>query len=291
MVDLMRREERASSPPSSTATGSETFQIEVSAPDIERQKNGRAFAGLLVRRNRWTLTIRAKIMLGLLIIVAAVAALLGVYPFLAFTQPVDSRVLVVEGWIHSYAIEKSAEEFKNGGYDRIFTTGGPVVGKGGYVNDFQTSASVGADRLKSAGIAAVQMVPSRVNGRDRTYSSAVALREWLQEHHEQLSSFNVVTEGAHARRSRLMFQRAFGPEVRVGVISIRSPDFDAKHWWYYSEGTEEVVQETIAYVYAKFFFPTTRRALEIEKTKHQNGQKGKSSTFLAIPSAIGPGAV
>jgi len=63
-----------------------------------------------------------------------------------------------------------------------------------------------------------------------------------------------VTEGTHARRTRLLFKRALGPDVAVGVIAIPSPDFDAKHWWQYSQGVEEVVQEGIGYLYARCFF-------------------------------------
>ena len=220
----------------------------------------RALGGLFVRKEKWSLTVRAKIILVFVLIGAGVLGVRSVFPFLALTEPVDTNVLVVEGWVHPYAIAASAKEFRNGKYERIFTTGGPVIGKGGYVNDFQTSASVGADRLKAVGIPAraLQMVPSHEDGRDRTYSSAVAFREWLRTHNTQLASFNVLTEGAHGRRTRLMYEKAFGPTVRVGVISILSPDFDAKHWWSYSEGAEEVLQETVAYVYARFFFSTIR---------------------------------
>ena len=40
-------------------------------------------------------------------------------------------------------------------------TGGPIISKGGYINDYYTSASVGTDLLKKAGIPreAAQMVP------------------------------------------------------------------------------------------------------------------------------------
>ena len=148
------------------------------------------------------------------------------------------------------------QEFKSHPYERVFTTGGPVVGKGGYMNDYQTSASVGADLLKDEGLPAelVQMVPTRVIGRDRTYSSAIALRDWFREHNMQVRSLNIVTEGAHARRTRLLFEEALGRDVKVGVIAVPSPDFDARHWWYYSEGLEEIVREGLGYLYAKFFF-------------------------------------
>jgi hypothetical protein len=65
---------------------------------------------------------------------------------------------------------------------------------------------------------------------------------------------NVLTEEAHARRTRLLFQKAFGDEVKVGIISVPSPDYDSKHWWRYSEGVREVIGEGIAYIYARFLF-------------------------------------
>ena len=178
------------------------------------------------------------------------------YQFLAVTHRVNTNVLVVEGWIHEYAIQAGVEEFKTGHYQRVFSTGGPVVGIGGYINDFQTSASVGADLLKRAGVPdeSLQMVPSRVMDRDRTYASAVALRNWSREHNMLVSGVNVVTEGLHARRTRLLFQKALGEKVAVGVIAIPNPDYDAKHWWRYSEGVKDVISEGAAYAYARLFF-------------------------------------
>ena len=97
------------------------------------------------------------------------------------------------------------------------------------------------------------MVPSHVMGRDRTYSAAVALRDWFHEHHVALRSFNVLTEDAHARRTRLLFEQAFGPTVKVGIISVPNPDYAPRRWWLYSEGVREVIGETIAYCYARIF--------------------------------------
>lgn len=182
------------------------------------------------------------------------------HPFLAVTARVNTDVMVVEGWMHKYSFEAAAQEFKTGGYRRVFSTGGPVPGLGHYVNDFQTVACVGADQLKAAGIpeAAVEMTPSRVMTRDRTFGAAVALRNWLRDHGQKVTAINVVTEDAHARRTRLLFQTAFGDGVSVGVISVASPDYDSRRWWCYSEGVREVLGETIAYVYARFMFhPST----------------------------------
>lgn len=185
--------------------------------------------------------------------------LFGVYPFFAITERVDARVLAMEGWVDLYAVKVAAEEFKAHGYERVFTTGGPVQGMGGYTNDYNTAASVGAGRLRAAGLPAnvVQMVPSRMITRDRTYTSAVALRTWCEENKVALTSINVVTADVHARRTRLLFQKALGSSVNVGIISVPHPDYDARRWWKYSQSVRSVMGECIAYAYARLIFVPT----------------------------------
>lgn len=214
------------------------------------------YYGILVQKERWGLSWRGRLVVLAFILLFGWLIFLGVYPFLAVTHRENSKILVVEGWVHPFAIDAAVVEFKNGRYDRVFVTGGPVVGTGGYSNDYNTEASVGADLLRTSGIPndALQMVPSRVWNRNRTYYSAIALRDWFRSHNVQVSSMNVLTEQAHGRRTRMLFQEAFGRNVRVGIISIPNPDYDAKHWWRYSDGVRNVVDETFAYIYAKFIF-------------------------------------
>src|SRR5438874_9741550 len=216
----------------------------------------RALGGLLVRKESWRLSGLARLILAIAIVGLATWIFLEIYSFLAITTKESTDTLIVEGWVHEYTIRIAAKEFKTNGYKRLFTTGGPVEGLAAYVNDYQTAASVGAEGLVKAGVAAdaVQMVPSRIIGRDRTYSSAVALRNWLHDKDVIVNSFNVLTEDTHARRTRLLFEEVFGGKVRVGVISIPNPGYDQRHWWRYSQGVKDVLTEGVAYIYAKFFF-------------------------------------
>jgi uncharacterized SAM-binding protein YcdF (DUF218 family) len=212
--------------------------------------------GIFVRKERWGLSWRGWL-IGLTgIVVAFCLFLFRIYPFLAVTHRVNTNVLVVEGWVHEYAIRAAVDEFRSGLYERVFTTGGPVEGTGGYSNDYNTSAGVAADRLRKNGLAngSVQMVPSRVMDRDRTYGSAIALRNWLRVHDMAVRSINVVTEDLHARRTRLLFQKALGDKVAVGVIAIPNSDYDAKRWWHYSAGLKDVLSEAATYVYARLLF-------------------------------------
>lgn len=214
--------------------------------------------GIFARKVRWGLTVRGWLAVFVLIPLVGWMLILSLYPFLAVTHRVDANLLVVEGWIHEYAVHVGAEEFKAGSYRRVFTTGGPTQGTGAYISDAFTAASVGASRLRKAGVAAefVQMVPSHVNDRDRTYSSAIALREWFHKNGVSVTAINIVTEDFHARRTRLLFEKAFGDGVKIGIIAVINPDYDPAHWWRYSEGVRDALSEAIAYLYARFlFFP------------------------------------
>jgi hypothetical protein len=209
-----------------------------------------------------------------------------VHPFLAVTQRVDAKVLVVEGWIQRYALQAALDEFNRGSYQRVYTTGGPENGTGRYTNDYQTSASVGEEELKTLGLPAenVQMVPSHVSGRERTYSSAVALREWFLEHGVVPKSMNVLTEECHARRTWLLYRKAFGNNVKVGIIDVPNPDYDPNKWWRYSDGVREVIGESIAYLYAKYFFHPSqsleskpKSATNFNATTSNNDEESRSA--------------
>jgi uncharacterized SAM-binding protein YcdF (DUF218 family) len=219
----------------------------------------RAMWGLFDRKERWSLSWRGRLILAFALVLISALVFKSVYPFLAITHRVNANILVVEGWMHDYAIRAAVKEFQSNHYQRVFTTGGPVSGSGGYINDFMTSASVGADLLKKWGVPdeRLQMVPCRVMDRDRTYASAIALRNWFRDHNMVVSSIDVVTEDLHARRTRLLFQKAFGHDVQVGIIGVANVDYPANRWWHYSQGLKDVVSEFAAYLYARLlFFPS-----------------------------------
>jgi len=63
-----------------------------------------------VQGYRWTLSLRAKVLLLSLLIAISLIIFFGIYPFLTVTHCVDADILVVEGWIGPYAIQFAAKE-------------------------------------------------------------------------------------------------------------------------------------------------------------------------------------
>ena len=216
----------------------------------------RLLYGLYTRKACWRLSWWGRILIPAVVVVVTLTLAHGVHPFLAVNDRLETPVVVMEGWIADYAVQETSRRF-GGGDTRIMTTGGPLRA-GVNLDPDDTYAHVAGRRLVAFGVApeSIAMVPSPGGQRDRTYSSALALREWFDASGECPSAINVVTLGVHARRTRLLFRRAFGRSTDVGIIAIENREYDQEKWWRYSEGVKEVLSEGAAYIYAKFlFFP------------------------------------
>ena len=86
----------------------------------------RAVWGLLDRKERWSLSWRGWLMVVFALVLTGRSDFQRHLPFSCDNHRVKADVLVVEGWVHEYAIRAAAEEFRSGSYRRVFTTGGPV---------------------------------------------------------------------------------------------------------------------------------------------------------------------
>jgi hypothetical protein len=184
-----------------------------------------------------------------------VLAVRGAYPFLAVNDPVQGGVLVVEGWVPDYAFEQTIAEFKRDHYSKLFVTGQPLE-SGAPLSEYKTFAELGAATLVRLGFDtnAVQAVPASRVRADRTYACAVALKSWFRQHGISETNVNVISMGAHSRRTRLLFNKAFGKEYKIGVISLEGRSYDPKKWWESSDGVRTVTGEAIGYCYARLLF-------------------------------------
>jgi hypothetical protein len=173
------------------------------------------------------------------------------HPFLAITDPTRAQVLVVEGWLPDYALEAARKEFTSQPYHLLFTTGGPLE-VGSHLAQYATYAELAHATLDHLGVPPDQStaIPAPPTTRARTYHSALALRDHCLAQGLVLDAVNIVTLGAHARRSQLCFQQALGPNTRVGVIAVPDASYDPERWWTFSHGVKTVAGESLAWLYA-----------------------------------------
>jgi hypothetical protein len=223
---------------------------------------------LLVRKMRWSLTLEGKLLVTGAFLTLTSVLVLNLNPFLSLTSRVPSETLVVDGWMPTYDLERAANEYKSGNYRSVLVVRGvyefDAIGLDrpwdDYVADILVRCGVPHERLNSVLFAGLK--------RDRTYTSALAIKKWFEQNSMQLSAINVVTTGPHARRSRLLYRIALGNKVDVGVIGLDEPSYDSTHWWRTSEGIREVLSETLAYIYAKLIFsPGSQPAVELLRSR------------------------
>jgi hypothetical protein len=209
---------------------------------------------LVRRREVWLPTLWGW--LALLVVMALLALLIGkaLYPLLAINQPSGARILVVEGWMDRYGLDQAVSAFRNGGYELAVTTGAPLE-HWPRNTAYHTAAERAADYLTARGLpaSAVVAVPSPASKQDRTFSGAVTVREWAKRSGIEVRAIDVFSLGAHARRSRLLYEKAFGPEVKVGALAARH-EYADETWWRSAEGAREVLDQAIAYLWIRLFF-------------------------------------
>ena len=211
--------------------------------------------GMLCRRQCLVPTLRGWLVLALSLLGLAFLAAAELHPFLAITDPVPGGVLVVEGWVPDYMLEAAIAEFRQNHYARLFVTGIPLQ-QGAPLSEYKNYADLGAAVLVKLGLSTneVQAVPTGLTRRDRTYTSALSLKHWWREHQMAPAQVNIITSGPHARRSRLLFEKALGKGVTVGVIALAANDYDERHWWQSSQGVRITIGEALAYAYARLLF-------------------------------------
>jgi len=219
--------------------------------------NRKRYVFFFDKRERWGLTLWGWAAVLIVACAAVLALVSGIHGFLAVECPVRGELLVVEGWIPDYAIPGAISEFDKKGYRQMIAVGGPIE-IGSHLSDFKNHARLAQARLIALGFNEKRLVvlETRDIKKDRTYESAKAVRQWAVSNGMQVKGLDVYTLGAHARRSRLLFEKAFGHEVSVGVIAAENQSYDPRDWWKSSNGVRSVMSELIAYVYAlAFFYP------------------------------------
>lgn len=207
---------------------------------------------LVRRRQVWLPTLW-----GWLLLAVATAMLLALFTFaigdwLMLRDPArgadghGARTLVVEGWLDESDLEQALATVRDGHYERVLTTGGPIESW----NDARvwgTFAARAAGYLKARGVLEVPViaVPAPASAQNRTFLSAVMVRDWARHAGLRLDAIDLYSAGVHARRSRALYRLALGPTVEVGVLAASPRTYDAQRWWASSDGAKTLVGELL----------------------------------------------
>ena len=169
--------------------------------------------------------------------------------FLSMTQRQPAEVLVVEGWIGRDGLTAAKTEFEQGGYRYVVTGGG--ISKNDWDHRRWNYAEVAGELMIRLGVPADRVIqaPAQDTQSGRTFVTALAVRQAIEAHGLHPTAVNVFTIGAHARRSRLVFAKALGPGIKVGVVAWVQPDHSLGPWWKSSERAEDLIKETVGWFF------------------------------------------
>lgn len=196
------------------------------------------------------------LMLGLLGATATLAARqLG--GWLAVSEPVaganggPAALLVVEGWMGERELNDAAAYARRRGYQRVVTSGGPIDSFSTYTSYAERAAQRLRERLPGL---RVDAAPTPRTAQDRSYASAVWVRDWALQQAVPIKTIDVYSVGAHARRSRMIYRMAFGETSHVGVVAGMPHDSEVLRWWTTSEAAKVVLGESLSLVWTQCCF-------------------------------------
>jgi hypothetical protein len=216
---------------------------------------------LFRRRQVWLPTIWGLLLLLVCATVAAVVLGQSAYRLMAPQAPArgsgggGARTLVVEGWLDAAELRQAVAAARRGRYERVLTTGGPIdpeIDVGAWKNYAVRAAAI----LRADGLGEIPViaVPAPASAQERTFLSAVMVRDWARQSGLTLGAIDLFSAGVHARRSWLAFRMALGDGVEVGVLAARPAGFDARRWWTSSMGAKVLLSEVLGLLWTKCCF-------------------------------------
>jgi uncharacterized SAM-binding protein YcdF (DUF218 family) len=215
----------------------------------------------------------------LILLVSVAVMLLGFRSlawFLIVNEPVGADYLVIEAWMGKEELEQARAYFDANDYRLAILVGGPIS------DDFHEMDSNYAQRaanylrlqgMPGESLAVVEAPPSAQN---RTFLNAVYVREWFFHQGGEIADIDVFTSPAHTRRSRELYQLAFGEVAVVGVVPSSPANFAPEQWWRSSESGKRIVVEFAAWLLVKCCFNPGEPGSHFEKWGSEKTGKGGS---------------
>lgn len=205
------------------------------------------------RRNLWWPTWAGWLLFGVLLGTPVLFWIVGGEAWLSRTERLPATVLVVEGWTGIEAITSAKAEYDRGGYEYVITSGNLAQDR--WDPAPINHATAARELLLQLGLPSDRVIaaPAEVATRNRTFSTALAVRLALESRGLRPKAVNVFTIGVHARRSRLVYAKVLPADTAVGVIACFPGNLPAGPWWRSSERAAFLWKETAGWLYEALF--------------------------------------
>ena len=123
-------------------------------------------------------------------------------------------------------------------------------GKQRFINNYNSNAEFARYRLLLMGIDSSQIVATsgesvKIN---RTLASALAFRDWLKKTNVNIKGINIISQGAHARRTLMTYNKILDEKYKIGIISLP----ENKNQFYSKRSVFKTLRETLGIIYYWF---------------------------------------
>lgn len=117
-------------------------------------------------------------------------------------------------------------------------------------NDYTSYAQLAGNSLLTMGIDSSQLdiIPGQNASLNRTLTSALAFRDWMEKTDMEIKGINIVTMGTHAERTFMIYNQILDKEYEIGVISI--PDYRERNSRSYK--VLKTIRESLGIIYYWF---------------------------------------
>jgi hypothetical protein len=176
----------------------------------------------------------------------------NLHNFLAYSCPKKGATcLIVEGWLPSFELKQCASLFLRGNYTLAI-----VAARREKISKATTRFTSTLDRARSvligSGVPAekIVVIEADTSYNRRTFSSAIAVKTWLGQCPNAPQKIDVVSGGAHARKTYEIYRRVLGKMVEIGSLSVRPSEYDPARWWLSPIGIAYTTLDLVGYFYA-----------------------------------------
>ena len=132
-----------------------------------------------------------------------------------------------------------------------------------YSPGFDSEAEYSAFILKYLGFKdSVVVLPSQRTKFSRTYSCALAFKEWYLKSSFKDKPVNIVSLGPHSRRTWMVYKKVLGKNVNVGIIALNNEAYNMNNWWKSLAGIKDTIHEMVSYIYTLAILPFLSKELK-----------------------------
>lgn len=207
--------------------------------------------GTLRRRSLYLPTWRGWLFFLLVLGLGGFLFVRNIYAFLAKEDRMpQADILIVEAWVNDTNIAMAYEEWKAGRCKAVVSAG-VEIDQGQMLQEYGNWGELTAARLRKLGVPPENALGRSAgkSQRNRTFSSATAVKKLIEDKGLPHATINVLTEGNHSRRTAMVFRKVFGDSAKLAFIVAPPDDYDPASWWKTSAGVKSMIMETIATTY------------------------------------------